>query len=171
MIVSQIASLAHTASVELTICMSTQLSFLNAAFRVIAILAHTARIVMVIDVLTLSYLFTVFDFALLFYACGVFRCFLATLVFGLYRCLRGHYLLYCHRHLGAWRLFSLFMLERILIPHLLLLFYSVNSPSLFLFHLFLTLLTIPSHVVEHSYVVGLQMHWWEASRADGLVYC
>ena len=101
MIVSQIASLAHTASVELTICMSTQLSFLNAAFRVIAILAHTARIVTVIDVLTLSYLFTVFDFALLFYACGVFRCFLTTLVFGLYRCLRGHYLLYCHRHLDA----------------------------------------------------------------------
>jgi len=52
-IVSQVACLADAARVKLALGVDAQLGLLNAALRVIAVLAHTARVIMIVHVLAL----------------------------------------------------------------------------------------------------------------------
>ena len=66
MVLSQVARLAYAASVKLTVFMLTEFCFLDTAFRVIAILAHTTCIVGIVDVLALSDLLAMLNFSLLF---------------------------------------------------------------------------------------------------------
>jgi hypothetical protein len=70
MIVPQIACLADASRVQLPIPMLTQFGHLDSPLRMIAILAHATRIVVVCHMLTQIYLLPVLDLSSLFFNCG-----------------------------------------------------------------------------------------------------
>ena len=98
MIVAQVARLTDATRVQFPICVLADLSHLDSAFRVIAILAHATRVILLVCVLTLRDLLSMLHWLGL----KLTRSFPSAIRCLLFFCLRQNLIVF-GRQVGCWR--------------------------------------------------------------------